>query len=522
MAKKTKKESVLKREIMAAKNIAAALALNVVTVLVGFVYQRVFISTLGPEYLGLNSLLTSIINVFSMADLGMGVAVSFYLYKCLAGEAKKERIVELLGFYKKATQIISIAIIGIGIILGIFIKDIVGSTTISSNLYIIFAIFIANAVLSYSLIYRKIMLASDQRTYIINLVHSIYMVIVTVLQIVGLIVFSNYYLLIITALIGKLVENLILSALSKKYYPYTVGAAQHKLEKKVSRDIFRRMRASVFHSTASYIILLTDNLFIARLFNLLEVAIYSNYLMIINAINHTFSQVFSSLTATLGIHLNEKRKEDAFLVLKKLIFINQWVYIYATIGLFCVSRPFISLWVGEEFVFSDAVMIALCASFYIQGTAYAVASAKSAAGIVYEDRFAPIFDMALNIVASLVLGRLIGVAGVFIGTALSMLMLHIYRYPKYVYKLVYERKPNEYRMLYLKYAVVCAGIGAVTVAISRSVTNENNIVDLFIQIALCTILPNLLFFVLFRRTSEMAYVVRLVQGAFKTIRRSKK
>ena len=43
------------------KNIITALISNIIALLFGFVTQKVFISTLGDEYLGLNSLLSNIV-----------------------------------------------------------------------------------------------------------------------------------------------------------------------------------------------------------------------------------------------------------------------------------------------------------------------------------------------------------------------------------------------------------------------------------------------------------------------------
>ena len=62
------------------KNSASALVGNAINILIKFVAQKIFIQTLGVEYLGLNSVLLNIISVLSIAELGISSAIIFNLY----------------------------------------------------------------------------------------------------------------------------------------------------------------------------------------------------------------------------------------------------------------------------------------------------------------------------------------------------------------------------------------------------------------------------------------------------------
>ena len=58
------------------RNIAFALGGQMLNILMSFAMRTVFVNTLGEVYLGVNGLFTNILMVFSLADLGVGTAIS--------------------------------------------------------------------------------------------------------------------------------------------------------------------------------------------------------------------------------------------------------------------------------------------------------------------------------------------------------------------------------------------------------------------------------------------------------------
>ena len=127
------------------KNIFASLMMTFTNIFLGFVCQKIFINQLGPTNLGLNGLFTNIISFLSIADLGIGTAIIFNMYKPIA-ENDNEKIKTLMAFYKKSYRIIAILIFIFGLMISIFLPNIIGKNNLNIidanvNIYIIFYLF---------------------------------------------------------------------------------------------------------------------------------------------------------------------------------------------------------------------------------------------------------------------------------------------------------------------------------------------------------------------------------------------
>lgn len=101
------------KEILIKNNILSGLARILVSVLLPFILRTVIIRVLGAEYLGLNSLFTSILSVLSLAELGFSNAIIYSMYKPLASN-NEDAVCSLMLYYKKVYRNIGITLLGIG------------------------------------------------------------------------------------------------------------------------------------------------------------------------------------------------------------------------------------------------------------------------------------------------------------------------------------------------------------------------------------------------------------------------
>ena len=107
-----------------ARNSTVALITQVLTFILQFISRTIFIKVLSTEYLGVNGLFTNILTMLSFAELGIGNAITFKLYKPVA-ENDVEKIKSYVNFYKKAYRYIGIIIITIGLLIIPFLKYII-------------------------------------------------------------------------------------------------------------------------------------------------------------------------------------------------------------------------------------------------------------------------------------------------------------------------------------------------------------------------------------------------------------
>lgn len=512
------------RKINSLKNMVIAVLMSMTNILIGFIAQKIFIQNLGTVYLGVNGLFSNIISMLSIADLGLGTAIIYNLYKPIV-EKDKEKIKALINFYKKSYRIISIIIFVLGLMVIPLLDKIVSPEDITyisfnTNIYVIYILFLIDTVCSYSFTYKRSMLYADQKNYVINLVHIGYIILLNSLQILILLTTKNYYLYLILKIIFRILENLIITFIVNKLYPFLKERIENKIDEFTKKDINMRLKASIFHNIGGFIVLGTDNIIISKFLGVKVVGFYSNYYMIVNAVSILLSQIFSGITASLGNLLVEKNVEKNFQIEKKMMFANFWIYSLATIIIYCVINPFITIWLGKEYLFSNTIVFVIVLNFYFQGMKRTMQVFAEAAGICYENRYVPILEAIVNIASSIILLKLIGLPGVFIGTILSSLILHFYSYPKYIYKPLFKKKYSGYIKEYIKY-FICMLCGLIlTILLTSIIKIDNNYIQILINIFICIIIPNIIFYIIFKNNKELKYYCNFIKEIIYKIKRS--
>ena len=501
------------------RNIIVALILNTINILIGFVAQKIFINTLGQTYLGINGLFTNIISMLSIADLGIGAAITYNLYKPIA-EDNKERISILINFYKKSYRIIALVVLILGCLIMPFLTSIISKNDIQNiniNIYIVFALFLIDTVASYLLTYKRSILYANQKNYIINLVHIGYILILNIIQVVILLFTHNYYLYLIIKIICRILENVIITIIVNKMYPYLRKRTTSKLDSETKIDINRRLKASIFHNVGGFCVLGTDNIIISKFLGISYVGLYSNYYLIINTVNTLLAQIFSGITASLGNLLVEKNNEKSFDIAKKIMFANFWIYSFATIAIYEMINPFIKIWLGENFLFDDLTVIILSLNFYFQGMRRTMQVFAEAAGICYENRYVPLAEAIVNIIASIILVKIMGLPGVFLGTIISSLVLHCYSFPKYIYKQLFNQKPIKYIIENIKYLIVMLIALILTTVFVNICAIQNIYLQIIINALLCITIPNLIFYLKYKNSEQFKYYKELVKNILKKV-----
>lgn len=493
------------------KNAIVAIIMSITTILVGFVSQRIFIQTLGTEYLGINGLFTNILSMLSIVELGLGSAIIYHLYKPIA-ENDENKIKSLMLFYKIAYRVIAglIAILGLCVIP--FLHKIVGQVTIKESIIYIFILTTLDIIASYLLTYKRSILYANQKNYIVNLVHIGYLIIMNGLQIAFLITTHNYIIYLWLKIICRIAENVILTGIANRLYPYIKDKNVKPISKSMQRSIFTKVKGLIYHKVGTVIVTGTDNIIISRFFGVTTVGLYSNYNLIINAVLNLFHQAFGSLLATVGNLLVEKNHKKSYAIYKNMLFLNSWIFAFASAGVLCIIEPFVKVWLGNEYILPFNVLIALVINLYIQGVRKTNTNFQEAAGIYYEDRYVPIFSAIVNIVVSIVLAKMMGLVGVFIGTIMSTLVLFSYSYPKYVYMPLFEKTYAQYLKDYFRIVIIAIIAVFATYIITSLIKVGNNILQIIINLIIVCIIPNIIHLLVFYKSDELKYYKDMIQN----------
>lgn len=498
------------------KNSITSMIGYIIKIAIGFISQTLFIKILSIEYLGLNGLFTNVLYMLGFFELGFGSAIIYNLYKPVA-ENNIEVVKSLMKFYKKVYHIVALAISTVSILIIPFLPKIVGEVSVDINIYIIYLLFIFQTVSSYLISYKKSLIYAHQKSYIISNVHMICLIFFTALRLLLLYLTKNYYLYLIISTGAQLIENIIGHIIANKLYPYLLDTDVKKLDSKIEKDIFKKVKALFFHKVGTVIINGTDSIIISMFLGVAQVGLYSNYNLIITYIYNFLSNIITSTTASVGNLLASKEENKFFDVFKKIRFLNYWLSTFTGTAIFVMVQPFIKIWIGEEYILSIFVVIVLILNYYQRTTRITYVTFKDSGGIWYEDRYIPIIESILNIVASIVLLKIFGLAGVFMGTIVSSLILWCYSYPILVYKKLFKRNYINYVLETLGYLALFIIIAGVSLGLSLIIKSDNVFLQLIINTIISAIIPNLTMFLIFRKTDNFKYFKELVLSVFKKI-----
>ena len=174
-------------------------------------------------------------------------------------------------------------------------------------------------------------------------------------------------------------------------------------------------------------------------------------------------------------------------------------------------EPFIRIWLGNEFVLSNFVLFIITINFYLNGIKQTSNTFKEAAGVFYEDRFIPIIESIVNIVFSLIFAHFFGLAGIFIGTICSSLVVLCFSYPKYVYKGILKDKVKNYFKIQFHYLCISIVVFVFTVFLTKYLQRANLFIEIIIKGIVCCIIPNIVYFILNLKNEDLKYIKKLVK-----------
>lgn len=498
------------------KNMIISFISNLLTILIGLVAQAIFVKTLGQEYLGINGLFSNIISMLGLVELGVGSAIIYSLYKPVY-ENNQKKICALLSFYRKCYNYISIIVLVAGLLITPFLKYLVSDVSVDINLNVIYILFVIDIFFSYILSYKRSIINAYQKNYIVNVVHILYLTFLNLFQAIILVKTKNYYLYLIIKIFMRIIENIMISIIADRMYPFI--SKRVELDSETKSDIFKKVKALFFHKIGGFFVNGTDNILISKFIGIIQVGLYSNYYLIINAVNILFGQIISVVNSSVGNLLVEDNKEKNYLVFKKIRFLNFWIASFSAISILVIMDSFIVLWLGSEYILAPLVLFVLVFNYFQKSMRNSYMVFKEAAGIFYEDRFVPLIEALTNIVFSYILLKIFGLAGVFMGTIISGLVLWGYSYPKYVYKKLFDRDYLSYIKETISYILLFILIASLTYYLSIFVNYDSIYLELFIKAIICLIVPNLILLLIFYKTDNFRYYLGLGK---KYIKRHKK
>lgn len=488
----------IERRRNASRNIVFGTALKLYEILIPFIMRSVIVYELGVKYLGLNSLFTSILQVLNLAELGVGSAMVFSMYRPIA-EDDTDRIKAYLQLYKLYYRVIGAVILAVGLALTPFVPKLIrGTVPDDMNVYVLYLLNLMATVLTYWMFsYRKSILQAHQRNDVISKVKIVSDTVKYLLQLSVLAIFHNYYYYVLAILITQVINNIATAIVSKRLYPQL--DPQGDIPKGERAVINRRIRDLFTSKLGGTIVGSADTIVISAFLGLEALAVYQNYYYVMNSVLGFMTIIHTSIVAGVGNSMLVKSREQNQKEFRIFTFLIAWLTTFCVSCFLCLYQPFMRMWMGEKMLLSDDMVFLFCVYFWVFEIVKMISVYKDAGGIWHRDRFRPLISGMTNLGLNMVMVRYIGLYGIILSTIISVVMISVPWIINNVFKLIFHDSPGSYVIEIIQYSVGIMIVGMTSRWLSLLIPGKG-IASLIAKGLIASVVSNFLFVLIFSRS----------------------
>ncbi len=414
----------MKRVDKSLKNLRYGVTYQGIDVLLKFAMRKAMVVMLGDAIVGLNGLFTEVLAMLSLAELGVGSAITYSLYKPLS-EGDNEKVASLMLLFKRAYQIIALSIFGIGLVLLPFIHLLVNKVSFDLGyIRLVYFLFLLSTASSYLFSYKSALLTADQSAYKSTRILIIADVITVSAKTAALLITKNFLLFLVIDVVSKLITNLFISRAANRDYPHLKSKAELP-DKEERKEIFKNIKHLFIGKLSGKITNSTDNTLISVLDSTLSVGFYSNYSMVLASARSFLSQLTNAASGSIGNLMLEESKEYCYTVLRRMTMMMFIPGAVISAVFYAELSPFIAVWLGAERVIGDGIVAVLVLNFLLYAIREPLWQFTGVSGLFKKDKNISIIGTTANLVISIALGIPCGMLGIFIGTLATLVLQYI-------------------------------------------------------------------------------------------------
>jgi len=300
----------------------------------------------------------------------------------------------------------------------------------------------------------------------------------------------------------------LITRIADKKYPILSGHEQVGLDNENKQLIKENVCAIVVHRIGGMMVFSSSHILMSKICGLIAEALYSNYAMIISVVESFYRVFFQSITASVGNlrAASDVRQQKA--VFDKVFFINFVGIMFAAACLLSMLNPFVVIWLGKSFCFTEGTVVVLVFNFFLKGMRQTAMVFANAYGFQRWYKLAPIPEIVINLLIAIVGGVKYGPGGIFYGGIASTLFVSAWVEPYVVYKHGFHMSLMDYCRRYMCYGV----ISLVTIVSSYYICEvfaDDGVLGIVERLVICVSITGMSVYVFFGRTDEFCELVVL-------------
>lgn len=427
-------------------NIKVGMLFYVLSLFLAFFSRRVFLDCLGSEFIGLTGMLMNILNFLSVAELGIGTSIVYFLYKPLQQD-DHEKINEVMSMLAFLYRCIGLVIGVAGILVSLSFPFWSALRNLSTGMFLVyfaFYSFLASSVAGYVFNYKQLLVGANQKQYLVNAYFQTIGIAQSVAQILLAYYYRNLYLWVVVGLVFTIVGIIVFNIRIRQLYPWLridMSAGRKNLRR--YPEVLRKTRQIFVQKIKDFILYRSDELLVGWFVSVVKVAFYGNYTMITYKLIFLVNILSDGLAAGVGNLIAEGNEKNTMKVFWELTAVRFFILGVIIFPLIMFIQPFISCWLGSQYLLSDLIVYLLLFHLFIYLQNAAVYIFIGACGL-YGDVWASWTELAVNLAVTLLLAPYIGIAGILLGKICSLFFISVFWKPYFLFSQGFHKSVWEF------------------------------------------------------------------------------
>lgn len=491
-------------------NIKVGMLFYVLSLFLAFFSRKIFLDCLGAEFIGLTGMLMNIMSFLSVAELGIGTSIVYFLYKPLQ-EDNHDKINEVMSMLAYLYRCIGLIIGTIGIIVSIFFPWWFDNLTTGLPLvYFAFYSFLASSVAGYIFNYKQLLVGANQKQYLVNAYFQTIGIIQSLTQILLAYYYRNLYLWVLVGLVFTIMGIIIFNIRIRQLYPWLrINLKEGHQNLKNYPEILRKTRQIFVQKIKNFILYRSDEILVGMFVSVVQVAFYGNYTIITNKLNFLVNILSDGMNAGIGNLVAEGNEQNTMKVFWELTAVRFLIVGIVVFGLLLFLQPFIVCWFGSQYRLNDLIVYLLVFNIFIFLSRGVVEMFISAHGL-FSDVWAAWTELFVNLAVTLCLAPFFGIVGILLGKIISVFFIAFFWKPYFLFSRGLHKSVTFYWKGMTPYYIIFAFFVVITMLLYHYIIEPQVTTLLHLAVYAIVIYPLLLLFyflVLLVITRGMKYFV---------------
>ena len=414
-------------------NIKVGMVFYILSLFLAFFSRKIFLDCLGAEFIGLTGMLMNIMSFLSVAELGIGTSIVYFLYKPLQ-EDNHEKINEVMSMLAYLYRCIGFFIGTIGIIVSLFFPWWFEHLSVGLPLvYFAFYSFLATSISGYIFNYKQLLVSANQKQYMVSAYFQTISIVQSLTQIILAYYYRNLYLWVFVGLFFTIIGIIFFNYRIRQLYPWLqVNLKEGCKNLRKYPEVLKKTRQVFVLRIKDFILNRSDELLVGTFVSVTQVAFYGNYTMIINKLIYLVNILGDGMSAGVGNLLAEGNEKNIMKVFWEITATRFFIMGMVIYPLIMFIQPFISCWVGHQYQLNNITAYLLIFTLFLR-LQYATVYLFVCSSGLYGDVWTSWAELIINIVVTLCLAPFYGIIGILLGKIISVFFFNIFWKPYYLF-----------------------------------------------------------------------------------------